>query len=103
MTLQEIQALLASIDPDIRHYFSMEENKDYSFWEETRRLPFMADDVHEEAWAFYVHRFTKQENDEIAQAFFSTLDADPRVAVRHTVDFLQEDGYIHHVFECEGY
>ena len=103
MTLGEIRVLLAGIDPDIRHYFSTETERDYSFWEETQRLPLTANDLHEEAWRFYVHRFTRDEFDPLARRLFAALDADPRTTVSHTVDFEPESGYIHHIFECEGY
>ena len=106
MTRDEIKALLVTADPNIKHYFSMSNAEAYSYWEETRRLPFMADDVHDtanQAWRFYVHRYTRTENDAIAQAIFDALDADPRTTVRWITDFDHESGYIHHIFECEGY
>lgn len=103
MTLSDIKTLLASVDPDVRHYFSTEKKKAYTYWEETSRLPMLADDAHEEAWRFYVHRFTHSENDDIAVSLFAALDGDERVAVSHTVDYEPDTGYIHHIFECEGY
>lgn len=103
MTLSDIRTLLVSVDPGIRHYFSTETDRDYSFWEEGRRLPLMAEDRHDEAWRFYVHRFTRDEFDPVARLFFETLDADPRTTVIHTVDFEADTGYIHHIYECEGY
>ena len=107
MTLGDIRTLLVSADPNIRHYFSMHGSEGpYSYWEETRRLPFVGDDTHpaaEQAWRFYVHRYTKTENDNIAAAIFSTLDGDPRTTVRWTTDFDRDSGFIHHVFECEGF
>ena len=103
MTLQEIKDLLIRVDPTIKHYFTTDKNKDYTYWEETRRLPFIADDQHEDAWRFYVHRYTRSEFDQIAAQLFSALDADPRVAVSHATDYDPESGYIHHIFECEGY
>lgn len=103
MTLTNIRELVASIDPNIRHYFSMGTGEAYTYWEETERLPLVADNHHiEEGWRFYVHRFTKTETDAIADLIFSTLDNDPRVSVRHTVDHEDDTGYIHHIFECEG-
>ena len=106
MTKAEIKVLLITADPNIKHYFSMSNAEAYSYWEETRRLPFMADDVHnsaDQAWRFYVHRYTRTEDDAIAQAIFNALDADPRTTVIWTTDFDNESGYIHHIFECEGY
>lgn len=103
MTLDEIKTLLAEVDPDIRHYWTMGTGADYSFWEETRLLDFTADGHHADAWAFTVHRFTKTEGDPVALALFRALDADPRIAVRVDVDHEPETGYIHHIFSCEGY
>ena len=105
MTLSEIRTLLASVDPEIKHYFSAADGKNYTYWEETQRLPFMADDRHDPAdaaWRFYVHRFTKTENDPVAPALFKALDESTGIAVRWTVDFEPDTGYIHHIFECEG-
>lgn len=106
MTLTEIKELLVTVDPKIKHYFSMEKARRYSYWEETRRLPHVADDGHpsnEEGWRFYVHLFTTAQEDPMAAAFHRTLDGDPRTTVIWTVDHDAESGYIHHIFECEGY
>lgn len=103
MTLSDIRTLVVSVDPVARHYFSTETDSDYTYWEETQRLPFVADDAHDEGWRFYVHRFTKDEFDPIARLLFETMDADPRVAVTYRTDYEPNTGYIHHIFECEGY
>ena len=101
MTLSEIRIKLAGISPDIRHYFTSETQRDYTYWEETRRLPYTADNVHEEGWRFYVHRYTRDEYDTVAADIFAALDADPAIAVSHEVDYDPDSGYIHHIFECE--
>lgn len=104
MTLGEIRDLLVSVDPDIRHHFSAEETVDYTYWENTRRLPLIADDRHEEAWAFTVHRFTRDEFDPIAGRLFTALDTEPNVTVRYTGPVYEPDsGYLHHIYDCEGY
>lgn len=102
MTLSEIRTMLVSVDPKIRHYFTTEKDRDYTYWEETRRLGLMANDHHDDAFAFYVHRFTRDEFDPIARHMFDALDGDPRVAVRYSVSFEADTGYIHHVYECEA-
>lgn len=102
MTLTEIRNLLIQADPDIRHYFSTEENRDYTWWEETDILPFTADGVHVEGWVFYVHRFTRQADDPIVAALFALLDANPRTTVSHTQDYDPVSEYSHHIFRCEG-
>lgn len=103
MTLADIKALVVSVDPQARHYFSMADGTDYTYWEELQRLPFLADDEHDAAWSFYVHRFTKSENDPVAAALFAALDTDPRTTVIHRTDYEPETGYIHHIYDCEGY
>ncbi len=103
MTLRDIGKLVHSVDSKARHYFSMATDQDYTYWEEQARLPFMADNAHDEAWSFYVHRFTRSETDSVARSLFTTLDADPRTTVIHRADYEQDSGYIHHIFECEGY
>lgn len=102
MTLAEIKTVLASVDPDVRHYYSLGTGEAYTCWEETQRLPLAGDDTHcETGWRFYVHRFTRTEEDAIAEALWSTLDQHPSIAVQHTVTFEQDTGYIHHIFACE--
>lgn len=103
MTLDEIRVFLTAVDPGIKHYFSMAEGDAYSYWEETRPLPFCADGGHTGGWRFYVHRFTRNETDTVAEALYAALDASDRIAVRRTVDYERDTGYIHHIFECEGY
>lgn len=103
MTLTEIRDLLVTVDPQIRHYFSMSDGADYTYWEEEGRLPFTADGVHQEGWTFYVHRYTHDPQDPVAAALFALLDADPRTAVSVTHDYEPDTGYIHHAFRVEGF
>lgn len=103
MTLSDIKTLVAGIDTNARHYFSEAQGEDYTYWEETQRLPLTGDDRHLEGWRFYVHRFTKDEADTVAAALYTALDTDPRVAVIHTTDYEPDSGYIHHTYQCEGY
>jgi hypothetical protein len=103
VTLTDIRNLLVSVDPYIKHYFTDSNADAFSYWEETRRLPMVSDDRHEQAWRFYVHRYTKAENDVVASQLFDALDQDPRIAFQYTVDFDADSGYIHHIYDCEGY
>ena len=106
MTLNQIRALLVEADQDIRHYFIMSDAEAYSYWEETKPLPFVADGGHpagDRGWRFYVHRYTKTEEDPVAEAIYNKLDSSDRVAVRWTIDRNNDSEYIHHIFECEGF
>lgn len=102
MTLSEIKTLIAGVDPAARHYYSAADGTDYTVWEERDLLPLVGDDHHiAEGWAFYVHRFTKREDDPVAAALFRALDAAPEIAVSYTADQEPDTGYIHHIFRCE--
>lgn len=103
MKLTDIEALVGGVDAQARHYFSMSTADAYTYWEETQRLPLVSDDRHQEAWRFYVHRYTKDEGDATAAALYTALDTDPRTTVIYTTDYDDESGYIHHIFQCEGY
>ena len=103
MTIDEIRDLVLSVDPDTMHHFSMSKAPAYSYWEETEPLDLHSEDRTEEAWRFYVHFFTKTENDPRAREFFNVFDADPRVGVSWTISPREPDtGYIHHIFTCEA-
>lgn len=103
MTLKQIQAFVASVDPQARHYFSREETVDFTRWHERRRLPVMGDGRHaEEAWAFQIDRFTRDENDPVYTAFVAALENNPRIFWSEETLFEEDTGYIHHVFICQG-
>ena len=102
MTVNEIRDFVISVDPDAQHYASDKKGEAYTVWREIRLLPTMADDVPDEAWAFQIDRFTKDEHDPIAAALMSALIADDRIACAPTVDYERDSGYIHHIFDCEG-
>ena len=104
MTLNEIKAIVVALDANAGHYESAYQGSAaYTVWRELRQLPIMGDNRHAaEAWAFQIDRFTKAEGDAIAAAIRQALDADPRVAYHYEVDYEQNTGYIHHIFDCEG-
>lgn len=102
MTLTELQAMLAGIDPDIRHGWTMATGRDYTYWEETDRLTLAGDDRPvESGWMFYVHRFSKRNVDPVAEAIWETLNALPNVAVHQADSYEPDTGYTHHAFRCE--
>lgn len=104
MTIAEIRALILSADPDCARYESAHTDRDaYTVWREVRRLPVLSDDKHDEGWAFQVDRFTRTEDDPVAAAIYEALSADDRVAFSHDVDYERDTGYIHHIFDCEGF
>ena len=104
MTVNDIKALVAGVDPQAGHYFSAYAGSEaYTVWNELQLLPFLADDGHEEGWHFQIDRFTKSEEDAIVPALDAALRAHPGIAYAHLVDPEPDTGYIHHIFDCEGY
>ena len=104
MTLSDIKTLVLSADANAYHYDSAHRSgAAYTVWRELSLLPTLADDVHQEGWRFQIDRFTKTEDDTVAAAIRTKLDADPRVAYQYIVDFEPDTRYIHHIFDCEGY
>lgn len=102
MTLTELQAMLAGIDPDIRHGWTMATGRDYTYWEETDRLTLAGDDRPvESGWVFYVHRFSKRNVDPVAETIWEALNALPNVAVQQADSYEPDTGYTHHAFRCE--
>lgn len=103
MTKAEIQAFVVSIDPNAGHYESAFRGSDaYTEWREDGTLPFMGDNRHQGGIHFIIDRYTKDENDAIAAAFFSALEEKDDVAFEHITDEEPDTGYIHHIFDCEG-
>lgn len=104
MTIAEIKALVLSADPTAERYESSRNGSEsYTVWREVRRLAATADDVHIEGWAFQVDRFTRAEDDAIAEALFTALDESDRVALAYRTDFEPDTEYIHHIYDCEGF
>ena len=104
MTLSDIKALVLSADSTAEHYESSKTSSEsYTVWQEVGRLSAMGDDRHYEGWGFQVDRFTKDEDDTVAATLFSTLDGDDRVALEYRVDYEPDTGYIHHIYDCEGF
>ncbi|MBR4458277.1 MAG: hypothetical protein IKS31_04900 [Clostridia bacterium] len=102
MTLSEVRQAVAEADPHAYHYVAASKGQAYTTWHEYRRQPLWGDgDVAEDGWAFQVDRFTKVEDDPVAEAIWRTLKANRRLTVQHLV-LPDPGGYIHHVFQCEG-
>ena len=103
MTIQEIKNLLTGVDPDAQRYEHDQAGNDaYTVWREITPLGFYGDGVEEGTIHFQVDRFTKTEDDTIAANLKSTLEGQDDIAVDYRVDYEQDTGYIHHIYDCEG-
>lgn len=104
MTLDDIRALVISVDRFAGHYQSAHRpGASYTVWQEIRRAGLRADNtMPDKSWRFQIDRYTKDEFDPVAPALEAALDADPRVAFDYQVAFEPQSGYIHHIFDCEA-
>ena len=104
MTLDDIRALVVSVDPSAAHYDSARRtSENYTVWREYQRTGLSADNRRaNKSWRFQVDRFTKFEVDAIANALETVLDAHPAIAYDYQVDYEPETGFIHHIFDCEA-
>lgn len=51
-------------------------------------------------WKVQIDRLTKTDNDTIAAALLDALDAS-RIPYTYLLDYEQDTGYHHHIFDCE--
>ena len=103
MTISEIKTFLVSVDSTIERYESSKRDTDeYTVWYEVNPGTAFADGKHQDVIKFQVDRFTKTEDDGIAAALKTALDARDDIAFDYLVDYEQDTGYIHHIFDCEG-
>lgn len=104
MTLEQIKTLVISVDPAAAHYESAHRGTDaYTVWFEVQRTGMFADNHRpDKSWRFQIDRFTKTENDPVAEALEAALDAAPGVIYDYLVDYEPDTGYIHHIFDCQG-
>ena len=74
MTLGDIKALVVSVDPNARHYFSGYTGGSYTCWQEVEPIYFKADNkAQERGISFEVIRITREEEDPIAAALETLL------------------------------
>lgn len=102
MTVKQIAALVGSVDPYARHYYNPHDGTDYTKWQEYQRIGQAGDDHWGDGWKFQIDRYTKQEYDPTAEAIETALKNAEGVAYNYLVDYEQDSGYIHHIFDCEG-
>lgn len=102
MTLGEFGALLATVDPGTRRYYTASRGA-YTTWQEYERINHYADGLNRGGWKVQVERYTQAENDPIAAQLYAMLEARDDVSVAYMVDSQDEDESttIRHLFDCE--
>ena len=102
MTVRGIQTLVVSADQYAKHYESSDKGDNYTRWQEYEYIGQPADDEYGDGWKFQIDRFTKVEYDPVADEIKRVLKTTPGVAFSYMVDYEQDSGYIHHIFDCEA-
>lgn len=102
MTLDDVKDLLATVDPDAKHYFSGFNGDAFTVWEETHRLQFKADNrVAEHGWAFEIYRYTMSEEDPIRDQLIALLDSREDIAYSLETRWIMGTDYVVYTFFCE--
>ena len=102
MEVRDIKELVATVDPEARHYTNTKDGTDYTVWMEYERTGLMADDARGTGWKFEIDRFTKTEYDPIAEALEKLLTETEGITFTYMVEYEQDTKYIRHLFDCEG-
>lgn len=103
MTTSEIKTMLVAVDSTVERYESSRTGSEaYTVWRELGPGAFFADGKHQDVTRFQIDRFTKTEDDTVAAAIFTALEARDDVAFEYLVDHETDTGYIHHIYDCEG-
>lgn len=99
--LENFKGLLLTADADAKHYESKLQGN-YTVWAEHEPLILRGDNTTaERAWKVQIDRFTKAEDDSIAAAITAMLDTNDIAYSGPLVDYEQDTGYIHHIWNCE--
>ena len=104
MTIQEIKNLLVAVDPDIQRYDHDRsgDGEAYTVWAEIHPVGFYGDGQEQGSIRFQVDRFTKEEDEAMAESIRRALEDADYIAVDYRVDYEKDTGWIHHIFDCEG-
>lgn len=101
MTLHELKALLLTVGPPVYHYHAHQQPSSYIVWAEYGSKNLSADSEYEDkVYRVQVDYFTKAEFDPRADTITSLLNKD-EVSFNYLVDYEDDTGYIHHIFDLE--
>lgn len=102
MTLDQFKALLKTADPKLDKYQGGGA-QNYTVWHPYRRTGLSADgELVETVWRIQVDRFTMSDNDPVVDAIDTVLLGSDDICVAdYQIDYEQDTGYIHHIWDCE--
>lgn len=100
MTLDELKDLLLTVGPPVSHYHAHKQPASYIVWAEYGAHDICADNaLRERAWRVQVDLFTRAEDDPNRDKIQALLDRD-EIAYSYLIDYEQDTGYIHHIWDC---
>jgi len=102
MTLAELQAMIAAIDPQATK-FSGAGTGNYTVWHPYKITRQPGDNGEaEQVSSVQIDRFTKDDPDTIEPLITAALQARAdEIAFEHLIDYEQDTGYVHHIWDCE--
>ncbi len=101
MTLLELRDLLLTVGVPVFHYHASQQTESYIVWNEFGRKGLSADSqIQEKAIKVQVDYFTKTEFDSTVEEIDSLLDSDD-ISFEYQVDYEEDTGYIHHIWDGE--
>lgn len=100
MTLSDFKTLLLTADPAATKWKGSGTGN-YTVWYPISFPKLMANGAAAETVKrIQVDRFTKLDDDSVVSAIDAALAGHDEVAHDHIVDFEEDTGYIHHIFDC---
>ena len=100
--MDEFRSLLKTADPKLRKHKGGG-SQNYTVWHPYRRTGLSADGEQvETVWKVQVDRFTKLDTDPMIAAIDTVLlGSDDICMADYQIDYEQDTGYIHHIWDCE--
>ncbi|HBV86885.1 MAG TPA: hypothetical protein DEF42_09610 [Desulfosporosinus sp.] len=101
MTLLELRDLLLTVGVPVYHYHASKQTESYIVWSEFGTKKLNSDSqMKEKVIKVQVDLFTKTEFDPNVEEIDSVLDSDD-ISFDYQVDYEEDAGYIHHIWDCE--
>ncbi len=101
MSLNELKNALLTVGVPVSHYYAVQQPNKYIVWAEYGANDINADNaLIERAWRVQVDYFTKTEFDSNADKITELLNCN-EIAFEYQVDYEEDTGYIHHIWDCE--
>jgi len=101
MQLSEFKALLLTADSTAqKHKSTLTGN--YTVWKAYERIGVNSDNrLSDSGWKVQVDRFTTIDPDPVVALIDASMSGSDEIAVNYLIDYEQDTGYIHHIWDLE--